>query len=321
MHAEGQPAAASGAASPREGGGAAAEARVPWLATATWPFGALVALSLGALALVYAVALGTVRGLSFDATAVTRIDPATRPGAYQATSELLNTISVESLALLGGGIIAVALVRGRAAQALAAATVLLGANVTTKVLKPVLGALDPLGGEAVRALPASFPSGHATVAMSIGLALVLVVPPAARLLAAALGAGYAAAIGVALLALSFHYPSDVVGGYLVATAWAAAAAGALRLWGAHRARRPLTASRWGPRRLNTRTLALAAAALVVAFLVAAMLAVLAQPGLLYKAAVHTRFFFAAFVIAGLSAAIFAAAALLLHRYPARPGAA
>lgn len=316
MRAEGQPAAAAGDPAASTHRPSASERRIARLSAATWPFGALAGLSVGALALVYLVALGTTRGISFDATAVARIDPATRPRAYEATSELLHTIGVESLVLLGGGIVAVALIRGRFAQALAAGAVILGAGLTSQALKPLLGELDPLGGEAARALPGSFPSGHATVAMSIGLALMLVVPPTVRLLAAVLGAGYAAAIGVGLMALSFHYPSDVVGGYLVAAAWAAVAAGGLRLWTARRAARRLGEGRWTAwRRLDARTLALAGAAVVVAFVAAAALAVLAEPGLLYQAALRTRFFLAAFGVAALSAALVAGMALALHRYP------
>ena len=38
---------------------------------------------------------------------------------------------------------------------------------------------------------------------------------------AAVGAVFALAVGVALLVLAWHMPSDVVGGYLLATFWAA----------------------------------------------------------------------------------------------------
>src|SRR5207244_2839455 len=45
-----------------------------------------------------------------------------------------------------------------------------------------------------------------------------------------LAAGYAACVGVGLVALVAHYPSDVVGGYLVAGAWAAAMAAIALAW-------------------------------------------------------------------------------------------
>jgi membrane-associated phospholipid phosphatase len=55
-----------------------------------------------------------------------------------------------------------------------------------------------------------------------------VAPPARRRLVAMLGAAFSAAVGVALLVLAWHMPSDVVGGYLLATFWAALALAVLR---------------------------------------------------------------------------------------------
>jgi membrane-associated phospholipid phosphatase len=58
-----------------------------------------------------------------------------------------------------------------------------------------------------------------------------------RLLVGALGAIFAVAVGCALLILAWHMPSDVLGGYLLATLWIAIAVAALRL-----------ANRWWPPR-------------------------------------------------------------------------
>ncbi|GFJ96318.1 hypothetical protein Prum_099600 [Phytohabitans rumicis] len=69
----------------------------------------------------------------------------------------------------------------------------------------------------------SFPSGHATVAMSVVVALVLVLPPRVRGLAAVAGAGYATVAGVATMSLGWHRPSDVAGAVLIVGGWAAAA--------------------------------------------------------------------------------------------------
>lgn len=148
--------------------------------------------------------------------------------AELATARLLDTISVASLVLAAAGLVAVALVRRRYRQAIAAAAVVAGANLTTQVLKPLLGGLDPLGGDAERFSQEIFPSGHATVAMSLALALVIVVPAPARPVAAVVGAIYTGAIGVGLLLLGWHFPSDVVGGFLVAAVWAALAVAWLR---------------------------------------------------------------------------------------------
>jgi membrane-associated phospholipid phosphatase len=97
--------------------------------------------------------------------------------------------------------------------------VLGGANVTTQLLKPALGAaLDP--GAAPAGFVAAWPSGHTTAAMSLALSLVLVAPARWRP-----AAGAAAGLGVVAIVSSIvttgaHLPSDILGGFGVATAWA-----------------------------------------------------------------------------------------------------
>src|SRR5947209_14947 len=126
--------------------------------------------------------------------------------------------------------IAIALGRRRPRLAVAVGTVLLGANVTTHLLKPLLAeprATSLLGG-ATPVGPASWPSGHATAAMSLALSTVLAVPARARPLTAALGAAFAVAVSYSFLTLGWHYPSDVFGGFLVAATWTMLAIAALR---------------------------------------------------------------------------------------------
>lgn len=123
----------------------------------------------------------------------------------------------------------IALARRRPRLALASAAILLGANVTTQLLKPLLAhprAASLLGGVAPVA-PASWPSGHATAAMALALSVILVVPGRFRPLAAGLGAVFAVAVSYSFLTLGWHYPSDVFGGFLVAGIWAAIAFAAL----------------------------------------------------------------------------------------------
>jgi len=117
--------------------------------------------------------------------------------------------------------IAVALARSRRRVALAVAAILVDANLTTEVLKPLLAeprATSLLGFTPVGS--ASWPSGHATAAMSLALACVIAAPARARPIVAALGALFAVAVSYSFLALGWHYPSDVIGGFLVATTWA-----------------------------------------------------------------------------------------------------
>jgi membrane-associated phospholipid phosphatase len=184
---------------------------------------ALLALAAGCaagVALLYLLAVRTGEGRHLDDAARGNLDAGSR--AFDETNHLLDTISTSSLTLLGAAIMAIAILRGRPRLAVAAGAVVLGANVTTHYLKEALDRPGRFGPE-----PGTFPSGHVTVAMSLAMALVLVAPPALRAAATLLGTAYAAGVGVAVIAIDWHRPSDVVGGYLVAAAWAALAAAAL----------------------------------------------------------------------------------------------
>jgi membrane-associated phospholipid phosphatase len=115
----------------------------------------------------------------------------------------------------------VALARRRWWVALAIVAILLGANVTTQLLKPLLAqprASSLLVGMTPPAA-ASWPSGHATAAMSLALSCVLAGPPRLRPFVAAMGAAFAVAVSYSFLTLGWHYPSDVLGGFLVAGIW------------------------------------------------------------------------------------------------------
>jgi hypothetical protein len=72
-----------------------------------------------------------------------------------------------------------------------------------------------------------FPSGHATAAMALALALTFVAPARLRPVMAGLGAVFAAAVGYSLLTIGSHFPTDVFAGFLVAAAWALVTAAAL----------------------------------------------------------------------------------------------
>jgi hypothetical protein len=207
--------------------------RAPSSSIAAALAGLAAAAALG-VALVYLLAVRTAEGRRLDDAAKGDLREGSR--AFEETSDLLDTISVSSLATLGVAIMAVALLRGRPRLALGAGAILLGANLTTQYLKAELGRPGTFGPDG-----GSYPSGHVTVAMSLAMALVLVVPPALRPVATLVGAAYAVGVGVAVIALDWHRPSDVVGAYLVTVAWAALVAAVLAAGpgaGELRARRP-----------------------------------------------------------------------------------
>jgi membrane-associated phospholipid phosphatase len=112
----------------------------------------------------------------------------------------------------------VAVVRRRWLDAAQAAVLVAGANLTTQVVKAALPRED-LG--VWHTYGNTLPSGHTTVAASVGAALVLVVPRRARPLVAVLAAVYTAATGVSTLVEQWHRPSDVVAAVAVVVGWAA----------------------------------------------------------------------------------------------------
>jgi membrane-associated phospholipid phosphatase len=136
------------------------------------------------------------------------------------------------LALMTIGIVALALRWGRRREALAALAVIVGANLTTQVLKELFSHhryQEFLSPE--QPWSNAFPSGHTTAAVAISIALILVVPPRLLQRAAVIGAAFSAAVGFAVVVIEWHYPSDVVGGFLVAAAWGFAALAWLRYRG------------------------------------------------------------------------------------------
>lgn len=144
----------------------------------------------------------------------------TGQGPLWAVAEpVLDTVSVTLVVVGLGAATGIALLRRRWGLAVQVAFLVVGANVTTQLVKhDVLGRENLIGGWTA---DNSLPSGHTTVAGSVAAALLLVVPRQARPLVAVLGAAYTAATGVSTLVGQWHRPSDVVAAVLVVLAWGA----------------------------------------------------------------------------------------------------
>jgi membrane-associated phospholipid phosphatase len=123
----------------------------------------------------------------------------------------------------------IALLRGRPRGALAAVLVVAGANVTTQLLKVLLAhprVKLAIGGDPFE--PNTFPSGHTTAAASIAVAYLFAMPAALRKLTLAIGAAFTLAVGCSVVVIGWHYPSDVLGAYLVVSCWGFAILAAMR---------------------------------------------------------------------------------------------
>ncbi|HVA87203.1 MAG TPA: phosphatase PAP2 family protein [Candidatus Saccharimonadales bacterium] len=170
--------------------------------------------------LVYVVAVLTPAG-QFVADLILYGRPAGDSRAETFASDALGTISLTMVAGVTLGLAGIAFLTGRPHVALAVLVTIVGANVTTEVLKLVVLDRPDLLGHAAYSAANSFPSGHVTIAASLVLAALLVVPPALRALAAVAGALYVAVVGMSAVAAGWHRLDDAIGAILVALAWAA----------------------------------------------------------------------------------------------------
>lgn len=156
-----------------------------------------------------------------------RLDGAAVDGAlygqgalWQPARAVLDVVSIGFLVLVLAAVVLAAVLRKHWGLAVQAAVLIGGANVTTQLLKHNLLARPDYG--ITTGTVNSLPSGHTTVAASVAMAVLLVVPRTARPAVALLGAAYTAATGIATLVGQWHRPSDVVAAVLVVLAWTGA---------------------------------------------------------------------------------------------------
>ena len=170
---------------------------------------------------------------------------------------------------------AVALLRRRPRVAVMIALVLLGANETTELLKPLLAAPRDPGPFGVL-YNATWPSGHATAAMSLALCMVIAAPARWRPAVAAAMAAFAIAVSYSFLELAWHYPSDVLGGFLVAGTWTLLGVAGLSIYEARRVGGFAEAAARRPRFSVAEALAPTGVVMAVAVVLVGLIA-LAQP--------------------------------------------
>ncbi len=261
---------------------------------------------------VYLVAVHTEWGQRLDATALEGGAQVDRPRVEKATEDLLTTISVGSVALIGGGIVLVALGRGRFHLAVGAGLVVFGSDVSAELLKRViLTRPDLLATIDSGSLNNSYPSGHTTVAMSLALAAVLVTPRRARGFVAVIGAGYAVGIGEAVLLLGWHRPSDAIGSYLLVLVWATLTAAWLVATRARLVRRQ-GSSTSAPPMLSPVLAAFGAAALAVSFIGMATVAVAVRSDRLDALDLNTAYLAASAAILGTAVLVVTTFVFLLR---------
>lgn len=192
---------------------------------ATWP---LRRQGLGAAA-VFATCLGGLGIATFGVAAVGRYDAKTllafmtlqHPRLLMPARTVVNLVTPTNVIVATLVCVCCAAWQRGRRSVIAVLIGIGGANGTAFLLKAIM----PAHGTALRGITSlaggSFPSGHATAAMSIVLASLAALTGRSRRVIAVLGSCYVIVGGYAMLALGIHYPSDVIGGYLVAGLWAA----------------------------------------------------------------------------------------------------
>ena len=247
----------------------------------------LSAAALVAFLVVYLLAVQTELGQRADEAALTGSQQAPER-AQDAADKLLKVVSIGSLLAATAFLSALAWLRRRPGLLLIPAAVIGLSLIATEAFKLVIFerpdlVVDPgLVGN-------SYPSGHTTVAVAIGLAAVLIAPPRLRTPVAFGAASVAALAGVFVVTADWHRPSDPIGSYLLTLSVAAACMAALRLWLPARATRShgLPQARADAARLEL-TAMFAGAALFVGALILASLR--------YGAEVDWNRFHAAFLL-------------------------
>ena len=262
----------------------------------------------------------------------------------QLANLLVHSVDPVPYAVAAAAFVAVAVFRGRHRVAVAVPLAMFAASATTELLKPLVGhprSSEWLNGGGLTGIE-SWPSGHATAAMMVALCAVLVAPPVLRPLVALLGTGLAVGVSYSILVLGWHFPSDVLGGFLVAGGWVSLALAVLwwaeGRWPEHSGRRALgrvgrTTGRASPASgsggaptgrarptpgsagATSERAGLLAPAVLLAASFGAAVAVLAVRGRLVETygAAHLSFVAGALAIAGLAAMQATAMAVALRR--------
>ena len=185
--------------------------------TALPAFAAAIAAAVTLLVMVR-VALQSSQGQRWDNEAMTTV-VAGRDTKLTLLSGL-GYVSIGAVVLVAIGCGAVALLRGKARLAIAAAVIIGGADISTQVLKHTLLDRPDFGLGVLNSLP----SGHTTVVASAVGAALLVAPGGVRPLVAAAGGFATTLTGASTIVAGWHRPADVVAALAVSLIWTGLAA-------------------------------------------------------------------------------------------------
>lgn len=136
---------------------------------------------------------------------------------------LLSMVSMPAAVILVVTILAIGLLRRSHRRAVWAVVAVVGANLTSQVLKYQILWRPDFNITERWDNANTLPSGHTTMAASAAVALILLSGRRWRALSAWAGALFTIAMGYSTLVCQWHRPSDVLAGVLVPVAWGALA--------------------------------------------------------------------------------------------------
>jgi membrane-associated phospholipid phosphatase len=230
------------------------------------------------------------------------------PRLNQLTNDIARLCDPQPYVFLAAVPVLVAFLRGRPRVAVTLAVILLCANESTELLKPLLAGPRDIVATAPLS-DASWPSGHATAAMALCLCWVIAVPARLRPVVTAVMAAFAVAVSYSFLELGWHYPSDVLGGFLIATVWTLFGIAALSLY---EQRRPSAVADAPVRFSLAEALGPPAVMAAGALLLAAVIVIVRPHEVIAYAHDHTLFVVGATVIAALGFSLASGVMLMLR---------
>ena len=184
--------------------------------TSPWrPAAAMVGVAVVALVALVALLVRTRTGARYDHDMEFALGGP--PWLFYNIEERLQQVSVTTVGLAGVLIAAVALLRRRVGLAVGAVVLIGGATVTTQILKGLV--IHELPGNVAN----SMPSGHATVGISISLAMLMALPVAWQWCVLPISAAVGFFFGAGTVVGHWHHPGDVLAALAVCLAWAGVA--------------------------------------------------------------------------------------------------
>ncbi|CAN5698762.1 phosphatase PAP2 family protein [soil metagenome] len=196
----------------------------------------LVAVPFGVLTVLVRSRWEPLRDL--DVTVIQRVHDGVAGEPWAATTLRMVSTVFDPWTFRAGAVVAGVWLWRRGSRRLGgwtAFTVLSG-GLLVAALKAVIGRARPMLDDPVAtAAGLSFPSGHAFgVIVGCGVTLLLATPllrgRLARATAWTAGLAVVAVVGFSRVGLGVHFPSDVVGGYVLGLAWLAGTAAAFEAW-------------------------------------------------------------------------------------------